>query len=296
MSDPKRGLGRGLGALIPAEETTSPAERGGVLEVPLDDITPNPRQPRQQLDDETLAELAASIRQHGILQPLIVTSNDTEQGGTPYCLVAGERRWRAARLAGLEKVPVILKGAGSQAMLEWALVENLQRADLNPLEAATAYRSLMTEFGLTQEEVAQRVGKSRVAVANLLRLLRLPDQVKHALLAGDLSEGHARALLALEDEAMQLAAMGLVVQRGLNVRQTEELVRRMQAAQGEAEDVPEPSPELRALEDQFRSALGTKVDLIRSKRGGRVVIHFYSEEELQAIYEHIMGSDPARWR
>lgn len=290
MNEPKRGLGRGLSALIPsggpvAEETT-----GGVMQLPIDDIGPNPRQPRQAVDSRALEELAASIQEHGIIQPLIVTRSNPADGGPPYRIVAGERRWRAARLAGLPTVPVIVKDATPQAMLEWALVENLQRADLSPLEMATAFRSLMDEFGLTQEDIAARVGKSRVAVANTVRLLRLPDEIKDALAAGQITEGHARALLGIEEEDGQIRALELVIRRGLSVRQTEELVRRINTAEQVARKAAAMrSPETRALEDRFRGVLGTKVDLLRSRRGGRLVIHFYSEEELQNLYDLIVG-------
>lgn len=292
MSEPKRGLGRGLSALIPSGGPAPEETAGAVMQLPIDDIAPNPRQPRQSMDSRALEELAASIQEHGIIQPLIVTRSDPADGGPPYRIVAGERRWRAARLAGLSTVPVIVKDATPQAMLEWALVENLQRADLNPLEMATAYRALMDEFGLTQEDVAARVGKSRVAVANTVRLLRLPDEIKDALTAGQISEGHARALLGLDEEDAQLRALDLVIRRGLSVRQTEELVRRINAAAEIARRaVAARSPETRALEDRFRAALGTKVDLVRSRRGGRLVIHFYSEEELQNIYDLIVGRE-----
>ncbi len=292
MSEPKRGLGRGLSALIPSGGPAAEETAGAVMQLSIDDIAPNPRQPRQSMDSRALEELAASIQEHGIIQPLIVTRSDPADGGPPYRIVAGERRWRAARLAGLSTVPVIVKDATPQAMLEWALVENLQRADLNPLEMATAYRALMDEFGLTQEDVAARVGKSRVAVANTVRLLRLPDEIKDALTAGQISEGHARALLGLDEEDAQLRALDLVIRRGLSVRQTEELVRRINAAAEVARRAAAArSPETRALEDRFRAALGTKVDLLRSRRGGRLVIHFYSEEELQNIYDLIVGRE-----
>ena len=293
MTRQRRGLGKGLEALIPISEELAP----GVKEVPVEAIQPNPRQPRQALDPEALQELAASIQEHGLIQPLIVTEVESAEYDVEprYQLIAGERRWEAARLAGFSKVPVIVKEATPQQMLELALVENIQRADLNPLEEATAYRQLMDEFGLTQEEVAERVGKSRAAVANTVRLLRLPDEVKTALAAEKISEGHARALLALEAEADQLRALAAVVQRGLNVRQTEELVRRMAAVVADHPSAEPLPPELvvetRALEDEFRRSLGTKVQLFRSKKGGRVVIHFYSEEELQGIYEHIVGGE-----
>ncbi len=297
MSTSKRGLGRGLGALISAATSGPPeTESGGVIQVPIDAIGPNPRQPRQAMDPEALAELAASIRTHGVIQPLIVTHAPLGADVT-YTIIAGERRWRAARLAGLKEVPVIVREATPQAMLEWALVENIQRADLNPLEEAAAYRTLMDEFGLTQEQVAAKVGKSRVAVANAVRLLNLSQPVKEALSAGQITEGHARALLGLPDEPSQVAALDLVIRRGYTVRQTEELVRRMVAAaqaeadtKSEAEEDP-AALETRALEAQFQSALGTKVSLTRSRRGGRLVIYFYSEEELQALYERLVGDN-----
>jgi ParB family transcriptional regulator, chromosome partitioning protein len=298
MSGESRGLGRGLGALIPqAGKTGQAAEPGagaasGVLEVPVGDITPNPRQPRSQLSEESLKELAASIREHGLIQPIIVTrSRPTERA--PYQLIAGERRWRAAQMAGLASVPVLIKEATPQQFLELALVENIQRADLNALEEAEAYQALIGDFQLSQQAVADRVGKSRVAVANALRLLRLPEKVKALLTDGALSEGHARALLGLDDDEAIVRAAEQVVTRGLNVRQTEELVRRLAAVHAQ-----EPEPEsaddpdagyTHQLEDAFRGALGTKVALTRGKKGGRLVISFFSDEELQTIYERIVG-------
>jgi ParB family chromosome partitioning protein len=295
-SRPKHGLGRGLGALIPVEQLEEPSV-SGVAEVPISSIVPNPYQPRQTLVPESLAELADSIREHGVLQPLIVSTTlpedepGRELAQERYQLVAGERRLEAARAAGLTTVPVIIKEVSSRQMLALALVENLQRADLNPLEEASAYRQLMDEFGLTQEEVAAQVGKSRTAVANAVRLLKLPPLVKEALAEGRISEGHARALLPLEKEKQE-AALLLIVQRGLNVRQTEELARRLLVEVKQEPTQPQTSPETRALEEHFRAALGTKVNLYRSKKGGRLVIHFYSEEELENIYQNIVGSAP----
>lgn len=278
----RSGLGKGLEALIPVSEEP----RKGVAEVPVSAITPNPMQPRTALDRDALEELAASIRQHGLIQPLIVT----EQGPERYQLIAGERRWQAARLAGLGTVPVIVKEATPQQFLELALVENIQRADLNPLEEASAYRQLVEEFGLTQEQVAERVGRSRVAVTNTLRLLRLPTEAKQALADGTIREGHARALLGLERAESQVAALKTVIAKALSVRQTEELVRRLQAKRP-APKVPKSIPaEVQALEEEFRETLGTRVNLYRNQKGrGRLVIHFYSEEELQAIYDVIIG-------
>ena len=295
MNTAKRGLGRGLGALISAA-TSAPSDVGeeGVLQVPIDAIGPNPRQPRQAIDPEALAELAESIRTHGVIQPLIVTHAPLG-AEVAYTIIAGERRWRAARLAGLKEVPVIVREASPQAMLEWALVENIQRADLNPLEEAAAYRTLMDEFGLTQEEVAAKVGRSRVAVANTVRLLNLARPVKEALITGKITEGHARALLGLSEEAAQVAALQEVLQKGYTVRQTEELVRRLSAARAEAEAGPSAAVDdpmtaaTRALEARFQAALGTKVRLTRSRRGGRLTIYFYSEEELQSLCERLLG-------
>jgi ParB family chromosome partitioning protein len=282
VSKPRRALGRGLDALIPAAES-----KAGAAEIPVARVSPNPRQPRQAISEESLTELVASIREHGVIQPLVVT-----QVGGEYQLIAGERRWRAAQLAGLTSVPAIIKETSPQQMLELALVENVQRADLNPLEEAGAYRQLMDEFGLTQEEVAERVGKSRTAVANTVRLLRLPDDIQEALAAERISEGHARALLALSTARLQRQALAVIEQRDLNVRQTEALVRHMVSEPEERASPIEPlSPQDRDAVDKFQARLGTRVNLVRGKKGGRLVIHFYSEEELQAIYEAIVGDE-----
>jgi ParB family chromosome partitioning protein len=287
MSSSRHGLGKGLGALIPGADRNA-----GIMQVPLGDITTNPRQPRHDIPTEGVQELAESIREHGLLQPIIVTRRQTsgETSGPRFQLIAGERRWRAAALAGLETVPVLIKEATPQQTLELALVENIQRADLNPLEEAGAYHQLMEEFGLTQEQVAQRVGRSRVAVANALRLLRLADEIKEALLSRRITEGHARALLSLTKAHLQLRVLRTIEKDGLTVRQAEELVRRLTAEEEREPRQPvTQSPETRALEDRFRSALGTKVNLFRSKRGGKLVIHFFSEEELQSIFDRIVG-------
>jgi ParB family chromosome partitioning protein len=302
MSTQTRGLGRGLSALIPSSTPAAPGQPGsaevatGVLMVAVTDIVPNPRQPRAATPPDTLVDLAASIREHGLIQPLIVTRTPRTDRA-PYQLIAGERRWRAAQMAGLGEVPVVVKEATPQQSLELALVENIQRADLNPLEEADAYQALMTDFGLSQQEVAQRVGKSRVAVANVVRLLRLPERVKTLLTGGGLTEGHARALLGLSDDGLIVQAAEQVVTRDLTVRQTEELVRRLAGPEEPVAlevdpDAERDDPEellTRQLEDAFRKALGTKVALSRGRRGGRLVISFYSEEELQAIYERIVA-------
>lgn len=298
MNTPRRsGLGKGLSALIPPGAGAAPSALppSGLTEAPVDQIAPNPRQPRDRMEPEALAELAESIRTHGLIQPLVLTLAPAG-AAVQYYLVAGERRWRASQLAGLQTAPAIVKDVSPQGMLELALVENVQRADLNPLEEAAAYQALVEEFGLTQDVVAARVGKSRVAVTNAMRLLRLPDRAKEAVIAGQIKEGHARALLGLSGDAAIEQALQLVLENELTVRQTEELVRRLnqQTAEPKVEETSgeeEASPETRELESRFRDALGTKVNLYRSRRGGRLVIHFYSEEELGSIFDLIVGSD-----
>jgi ParB family chromosome partitioning protein len=278
----RRGLGKGLDALIPSDETEP---RGGVLEVPIDGIRPNPRQPRTQIDAGALRELAESIREHGILQPLIVSP---EPFGGGYALVAGARRLEAARLIGLETVPVVVRRTDERLRLELALIENLQRADLNPLEAAEGYRQLAEDFGLSHDEVASRVGKSRAAVTNTLRLLRLTPAARQALSEGAISEGHARALLSLPSAQAQTAVLQTLLNRGLSVRQTEELVRRLAGERKSPSRRRSRPPEETDLEGQLRQALGTRVTLIRGRRGGRLIIHFYSDEELNALVDQIL--------
>jgi len=300
MPTSKHGLGRGLGALIPPGQPS--AVTSGVKEVPVAAISPNPRQPRHKIDPDALRELTDSIREHGLIQPLIVTpAPDSTELAPRYQLIAGERRWSAAKLAGLADVPVIVRGATPQEMLELALVENIQRADLNVLEEANAYRQLMSDFGLTQEQVAAKVGKNRTTVANALRLLKLSTDVQAALAEDSISEGHARAILTVEDEKQQNALLRQVIDGGLSVRQTEEAARRLSerpqtaergrrsAVGGQRSTEREMPAATRALEDDFRRALGTKVQVFRSRKGGKIVLHFYSEEELEAIYTQIVG-------
>ena len=282
---PRRGLGRGLDVLIPSEDSAA----DGLVQVPLDRISPNPHQPRTVLSEESLAELADSIREHGVIQPLVVTQ---EMGGD-YQLIAGERRWRASRLAGLETVPVIVKDAAPQEMLEIALVENVQRADLNPLEEALAYQHLVEDFGLSQSEVARRVGKSRPAVNNVLRLLAAAPAVQQALLDGDITEGHGRALLGLETEEAQTAALQTVLSRELTVRDTEALVRRLRGEVAKVQPKPTDAedPHIQALEARFQEALGTRVSVKHGKKKGRVVIYYYSDEEFQSLYQRLTGEE-----
>lgn len=300
----RRGLGRGLGALLASTDTANPAspevmaqaEAGGVQMAAIDRISPNPAQPRTQFDETALLELAASIREHGIIQPLIVTVNP-EMGPGHFWLVAGERRWRASHLAGLRDVPVIVREATPQQLLEWALVENVQRADLNPLEEAAAYQEMIDRFSFTQAQVADRVGKSRSAVANFVRLLQLPMSIQSALNDGQISAGHARSLLALPDAQSMGAALKQILTKGFNVRQTEILVKRLlesPVSPPQAEADPQMKAHLRSLEDQFRANLSTKVNLARNPDGsGRLVIHFYSDDDLDHLYNTIVGGPEA---
>jgi len=282
----KRGLGKGLDALIPSGPGAAmPGE--GVAQLPVEAIRPNPRQPRESMDPQALEDLAQSIREHGVLQPLIVLPADARGS---YTLIAGERRLRAAAMAGLKEVPAIIREATEAQRLELALIENLQRSDLNALEAAEGYRQLAEDFGLSHEEIAARVGKSRTAVTNTLRLLKLSASVRKALMAGQISEGHARALLALPTAQAQSAALQGILARELNVRQTEELVRSMlgERPRRKKKGHDRPAEEV-ALEEELRQALGTKVTLRRGRRGGRLVLHFYSDEELNALVEQLLA-------
>jgi len=291
MSSRKRsGLGKGLEALIPqADNLTPPLSAGvtpGVLEIPIEAITPNPRQPRTHFDAEELSELAASIREHGILQPLILTAGDRPG---QYTLIAGQRRLLAAGQAGLKNVPVILRESSEQERLALALIENVQRTDLSPLETAQAYRQLVEEFGLAHGEIAQQVGKSRVAVTNTLRLLNLPPSVLAALAESKISEGHARALLGLPTAQAQAAALQTVLQKDLNVRQTEALVHKLSGEKPPKITKAAPLPEVTALEERLRARLGTRVSLKHGRKGGTITIHYYSDEELGALIEQLAG-------
>lgn len=273
-------LGRGLSALI----AQRPAGEAPIVDIALDRISPNPYQPRRHVDDAGLDELAASIREHGVLQPVLVT--ETLNG---YQLVAGERRVRAARLAGHERIPALVRQLVDRDQLEVALVENVQRSDLDPIDQATAYRQLIDEFGLTQEQVADRVGKARATVANTLRLLELHAQVQSAIADGRLTEGHGRALGGLTPEA-QARVLATVIDQALSVRQTEELVRRLREPRPTRPTAARaPDPDLERVEEELRQRLGTKVSVSRSRRGGRIVIEYYSDEELHRLYERLIG-------
>jgi ParB family chromosome partitioning protein len=279
-----QGLGRGLAALIPQR---SPSLTGSI-EIPLARIRENPRQPRLRMDDEALAALAESIRQHGVIQPILVT--ETIDG---YQLVAGERRVRASRLAGLERIPAVVRQLADRQQLELALVENLQREDLDAIEAARAYRQLMDEFEFSQEDLAARVGRARSTVANTLRLLELHQAVQDAIAAGRITEGHARALGGLGHDA-QARLLETVVGEDLSVRQAEELVRRLkepriQQVENGSESLRSADPDAERVEEDLRRSLGTKVRLTRTRRGGRIVIEYYGDDELARLYQRLTG-------
>lgn len=267
----KRGLGRGLGALLPPVE----AELRGIEEIAVEAIVPSDQQPRKQIDEGALDELAASLKQSGLLQPVVV-----RRRGEGYQLVVGERRWRAAQRAGLGRIPAIVRDVSDAEALELALVENLLREDLNPLEEAEAYQRLLGEFGWTQEEVAQRVGKDRSSVANALRLLRLPAVIQDDLRAGRLTMGHARALLGLATEAEQLRLRELILAQEWSVRATEERVRGRRRARARSLRRP---PELEALEDELRAAFGTRVRLVGTLERGRIELHYTGAEQLTRL-------------
>jgi ParB family chromosome partitioning protein len=279
----RRGLGKGLDALIPGGFQ---AESGGGAQfIPIEQIIPNPSQPRGEMSDESLEELASSIREHGILQPLILTKEPDQD---IYVLIAGERRLRAAKMVGLESVPAIVRQASDQERLELALIENIQRENLTALEAAEAYQMLNDQFGLSHDQIALRVGKSRTSVTNTIRLLNLSEDALEALASGKISEGHGRALLGLNSDKAQSAALQTILSHDLNVRQTEELVRKLSGEKPQAApQKPTKSSAVKEIEDRLRSQLGTKVTLNHGKKGGTLVIHYYSDEELDSIIRRL---------
>jgi ParB family transcriptional regulator, chromosome partitioning protein len=288
VAEKRPALGRGLSALIPeappeavVPPPTPAASRGVPLEVDLDRILPNPRQPRLQMEQGPLAELAQSIRVNGIIQPILV-----RRSGDRFEIIAGERRWRAAQIAGLLRVPVIVREIADDQLLQIALIENIQREDLNPIDEATAYRRLLDDCAMTQEALADAVGKDRASIANHLRLLRLPADVQRQVSAGALSMGHARALVALDDPVALKQAADDVVAGALSVRETEALVRRLSAPPAAAAPAVK-DVHTREAEDVMKLALGTRVRIVRKGKGGKVEIDFVSEDELNRIYEHI---------
>jgi ParB family transcriptional regulator, chromosome partitioning protein len=279
----KKVLGRGLGALIPQRGDLDPL-RDGLAQIPITQIAPNPYQPRKAFNEASIEELARSVREHGIVQPIVVTRTSDSN----YRLIAGERRLRAAQRAGLQTVPAVIKELLKEGdSLQIALIENIQREDLNPIEEAGAYHQLHDEFGLTQEEISRRVGKERSTVANFLRLLRLPDSVKELLAAGQLTMGHARALLSVDSAKRQEQLAERVVKSNLNVRQTE-----MLAATTSAKPVKRAKPKdvfTRDAEEKLTRSLRTKVDIDRRRRGGVIHIRFASEDDLIRIFDELTG-------
>ena len=282
MVEKRPALGRGLSALIPDTAAAAPAGDRS-LEIDVDLLRPNKFQPRTHMDDERIEELARSIRGNGIIQPIVVRQVENR-----YEIVAGERRWRAAQRAGLMKVPVVVRDIPDDRLLAVALIENIQRENLNPIEEAVAYRRLSDEFHLTQEQIADAVGKDRSSIANYVRLLRLPQEVRNSVSSNALSMGHARALLGLTDEAAQLRVAREVLGRSLSVRETEALVKKAAAP-----DAPKAEKttdvHTRAAEDKLRLALGTRVRINRKGKRGRIEIEFVNEDELQRLYERLTG-------
>ena len=285
----ERGLGRGLGALL--GDAALQSQEGGSLSLPISQVEPSQKQPRKRFEEEALQDLADSIRANGIIQPLTVRRLSSGY----YQIIAGERRWRAAKLAGLTEVPAVIIEADDRKTMELALIENLQREDLNPIEEANGYKSLMEDYGLTQEEAAKRVGKSRPAVANALRLLALPDPVCQLLEEGKLSAGHARAILAVPSGETQMKLAKKVVADGLSVRQTESLAKRL--AEG-AKEAPAPKGDDlsiydRAAEKDLGARLGRKVHIVRGRRKGRIELEYYDPEDLNALLD-LLGQMPGR--
>jgi ParB family chromosome partitioning protein len=282
----RRALGKGIGALIPEGSLSTAAAGARLLEIDIERIMPNPNQPRKRFNEEALRELADSIGAQGIVQPLVV-----RKVGEDFQIIVGERRWRAAQLAGLRKVPALLHDTDDAEALEMALVENIHREDLNPVEEASAYRMLVERLGLTQEEVAERVGRKRATVANTLRLLKLHDDVKDRLAAGEIDMGHARALLAIEDTFRQRELCERVIRGGLNVRQVERLVRaELKSAKPRSRPKPEPDVFLRDAEERLSQHLGAPTRIRSSRKGGRVEISYFSEDDLQRLFEMLMGT------
>lgn len=273
----KTGLGKGLGALIPENEDKV---ENAITEIKLTDIEPNDKQPRKEFDDSALTDLSESIKEHGVVQPIIV-----RKLGNGYQIIAGERRWRASRLAGVKTIPAIVKDCTNLEVMELALIENLQREDLNSIEEAQAYKSLLEEYEMTQEEIAKKIGKSRPAIANSLRLLQLPTVIKDMIASGKISQGHARALLAIEGEKKQLEIAEKIIEQQLNVRQIEKLAKTEKTKEKTIEKEDIYQIEIKQLEERLKEALGTKVTIQHKKDKGKIEIEYYSNDELDRIIE-----------
>ena len=273
----KKGLGKGLGALINNEAIE---DNTGVLELRINDIEPNAAQPRKLFDDEKLVQLAESIKQHGIIQPIIVKKDNST-----FTIIAGERRWRAAKLAGLDTIPALIKDFTELQVMEVALIENLQREDLNPIEEANAFINLMNEFNLTQEQIAEKIGRSRSAIANTIRLLGLTNDVKKYIISGDLTSGHARTLVIIESEELQKTAAEYIINNKLSVRETENYIKGLLNKKQKNRNTKIDNPEYKYVEDKLKNILGTKVKLNANKNKGKITIEYYSNDELDRLLE-----------
>ncbi len=278
----RKALGKGLSALIPDVDSLEETQQG-FFSCPVDAIEPNPFQPRQQFSKEELEQMALSVREKGILTPLLVTKK-----GNRFQLIAGERRWRAAQMAGLERVPVVLREASPVEALELALIENIHRKDLNPVEEALAYKRLIEEAGVTHDEVARRVGKDRTTITNLLRLLKLPNIIQKDLIDGRITMGHARVLAGVKSKESQLALRQAIIKKGLSVRQVEDMVKRLGKVKKKKPVSGQVDSYFQSLMDQLKRSLGTKVEIKKGKKGGQIVIHFFSDQELDRLLETLM--------
>ena len=273
----KRGLGKGLGALIPENEE---AMQNAIIELKITEVEPNEKQPRKAFDDQALTDLSESIKEHGVVQPIIV-----RKVGNGYQIIAGERRWRASRLAGKKTIPAIVKECSNLEVMELALIENLQREDLNSIEEALAYKSLIEEYNMTQDEISKKIGKSRPAIANSLRLLQLPQDIKEMIAAGKITQGHARALLAIEGEKKQLDMAEKIVNQQLNVRQIEKLAKESKQSERKEMPIDKYQLEVNELQEKLKAALGTKVIIQHKGSKGKIEIEYYSNEELERIID-----------
>jgi len=284
------GLGRGLDALIPSEGTYLQSELASeqVTKILIENITANPQQPRKTINLNELESLASSIKEHGVIQPIIVSKSENDD---QYTLIAGERRWRAAKIAGLQEIPALIRSVTLQEQLELALIENIQREDLNPIDRATAFQHLIDQFSYSHDEIAKRVGKSRVSITNNLRLLNLPAHVQNAIKEGLITEGHGRALLMLDSEAVQLNVLASVLTNGYSVRETEALVNKHSSKKRMLPRRSEKSFEIQDLENRLRTHLKTKVNIQSGKDGGKITIFYYSAEELNSILDQLFQSE-----
>lgn len=281
MAVKKSALGKGLGALIPeVDEEKLDIDKNGILEVDINYIAPNEKQPRKNFDEEKLIALSQSIKVNGLIQPILVTKN-----GEYYTIIAGERRWRAAKIAGLKKIPVIEKKLSDIEIMEISLIENLQREDLNPMEEAMAYKRLVDDFSLTQEEISKRVGKSRPAIANSLRLLNLDSRVANYIVEGTISEGHGRMLVSIDDKNMQYEIAKKIIDESLNVRQTEKLIKKLNEKKVVRDKKEKKDIYIKEIEEKLKNILGTKVIINKSRKKGKIEIEYYSEDDFQRIMD-----------